>query len=390
MVLSSNPAEAQSLAYVTNRVSDTVSVIDTASNIVIATVTVGGFPTFPTWVGITPDGSGVYVTNLAAGTVSVIDTSSNTVADEVLVGGNPVDVAITSDGTRAYVTNVGESNVSVIDTGTNTVVATINPPAVGSRPFGVATTPDGAGVYVTNQDDDTVSVIDTATGTLTATVLVGSSPQSVAITPTPLTARDLKKDAISELQALVASIKRPSPPSGVGNIEDAEENLNEAITFLTESLESFDPGDSNRLIVAEGKKFFDNEEDAVEEIFDAIESGEITNTDVLDELQNICVNKILEADKIVAGIAIEDAFAIGGDTDDIADANEEFMKAQQQIADGVTAGIAALEFFDDAVSSLQDAWENAQEAIEEVGDEDDGEDDDDDSDSDSDKDSDSE
>ncbi len=118
-------AQAQTRAYVANR-SNTVSVIDTATNTVVATIPVGQGP----WeVAITPDGTRAYVTNAFSNTVSVIDTATNTVVATIPVGA--LGVAITPDGTRAYVTN-GSSAVSVIDTATNTVVATI---PVGVKSF---------------------------------------------------------------------------------------------------------------------------------------------------------------------------------------------------------------------------------------------------------------
>jgi YVTN family beta-propeller protein len=47
-------------------------------------------------------------------TVSVIDTASNTVVANDPVGGFPEGVATTPDGTHAYVTNVFDDSVSVI------------------------------------------------------------------------------------------------------------------------------------------------------------------------------------------------------------------------------------------------------------------------------------
>src|SRR5713226_1135971 len=87
-----------------------------------------------------------YVTN-ASGTVSVIDTTTNTVVATIPVGLFPSGVAITPDGTRAYVTNIFNS-ISVIDTATNIVVVTI---PSGQFPTGVAITPDGTRAYVVNQ-----------------------------------------------------------------------------------------------------------------------------------------------------------------------------------------------------------------------------------------------
>ena len=79
--------------------------------------------------------------------MSVIDTATNTVIATIPVGDTPCGVAVSPDGTRAYVTNLVDDTVSVIDTATNTVTATI---PVGDGPDGVAVSPDGTRVYVTN------------------------------------------------------------------------------------------------------------------------------------------------------------------------------------------------------------------------------------------------
>jgi len=78
------------------------------------------------------------VANDGSATVSVIDTATNTVVAAIPVGLFPEGVAITPDGTRVYVPNLGFDTVSVIDTATNTVVATIT---VGGGPLAVAITP---------------------------------------------------------------------------------------------------------------------------------------------------------------------------------------------------------------------------------------------------------
>jgi YVTN family beta-propeller protein len=78
--------------------------------------------------------------------VTVIDTASQTVTDTISVGDHPVGLAINPSGTRVYVTNVG-GTVSVVDTATNSVTATIN---VGSEPTGVKVTADGSRLLVAN------------------------------------------------------------------------------------------------------------------------------------------------------------------------------------------------------------------------------------------------
>jgi YVTN family beta-propeller protein len=132
-------------------------------------------------VAITPDGAFAYVTNHFSATVSVIETASNIVVATVAVGAlAPRGVAITPDGAFVYVANFGSNTVSVIETASNTVVATVN---VGINPLGVAITPDGAFAYATNANAGTVSVIETAGNTVVATVGVADGPVAVAITP---------------------------------------------------------------------------------------------------------------------------------------------------------------------------------------------------------------
>ena len=74
---------------------------------------------------VLPDGSAVYVANDRDGTVSVIDTGSNTVTATIPVGEGPWYPVVLPDGSAVYVPNHGDGTVSVIDTATNTVTATI-------------------------------------------------------------------------------------------------------------------------------------------------------------------------------------------------------------------------------------------------------------------------
>jgi YVTN family beta-propeller protein len=173
----SSPAVAATRAYVTNEASDTVSVIDTATNTVTATITVGDAPQ---GVAVSPNGSRAYVTNFGSDTVSVINTATNTVSATITVGNGPVGVAVSPDGSRAYVTNAISNTVSVINTATNTVAATIT---VGGLPQGVAVSPAGTRAYVANGGSSTVSVINTATNTVSATIALGVAPRGVAVSP---------------------------------------------------------------------------------------------------------------------------------------------------------------------------------------------------------------
>jgi YVTN family beta-propeller protein len=84
-----------------------------------------------------------YVANFTFGTVSVIATAANKVVATVTGLSSLESIAITPDGKHVYVTNSGNDTVSVIATVSNTVVATIELPA-GAAPDGVAITRMGA------------------------------------------------------------------------------------------------------------------------------------------------------------------------------------------------------------------------------------------------------
>lgn len=82
-ILLSGSVLAAPFAYIANSGSDNVSVIDVATNMVIATVAVGDAPR---GVAANVQGTRVYVANRADDTVSVIDATTNAVLTTVPVG----------------------------------------------------------------------------------------------------------------------------------------------------------------------------------------------------------------------------------------------------------------------------------------------------------------
>ena len=101
---------------------------------------------------------------LHSSTVSVIDTVSNGVVATIPVGVGPYTVAVDPAGSHVYVANhdpdpvQGDYRVSVLDTASNREVARV---PVGIAPIGVAVAPSGRRVYVANSASSSVSVIDT-------------------------------------------------------------------------------------------------------------------------------------------------------------------------------------------------------------------------------------
>ncbi|WP_280226704.1 protein kinase domain-containing protein [Nocardia cyriacigeorgica] len=129
-------------------------------------------------IAVDPSNRLAYVTGRAGTPVSVIDTATNTVVAAIPVGPNPGGVAVDPVRDTLYVTDRDERTVTLIDTGTRAAVATI---PVGFDPVSVIVDPDAPTIYVVGGSD--VSVIDTGTRTVTATIPVDSGTRKAALDP---------------------------------------------------------------------------------------------------------------------------------------------------------------------------------------------------------------
>jgi YVTN family beta-propeller protein/VCBS repeat-containing protein len=175
----------------------TVSVIDPSTNSVVKTIGVG---TYPVALAVSRAGGSIYVTNAYSNSVSVIDSETNVVTKTISTtpgGLTPVGVAVSPDGRFVYTSNgcgCGDvGSVSVINTANGTVsniplkVRTANGSLTG--PVAVAVSSDGSRVYaVVGGGDidpigDSVYVIDAATKTVIQTIKAGSFPVAVAVNP---------------------------------------------------------------------------------------------------------------------------------------------------------------------------------------------------------------
>jgi YVTN family beta-propeller protein len=132
-------------AYVLNSDTNSVSVIDTATS-TVKSIAVGKYP----WdVAVSPDGRRAYVVNNLDDTLSILGSATDSVIATVPVGVRPLRVAVSPDGARAFVINSRDDSVSVIDTATSTLSDTI---AVGHTPFDVSVSADGGRAFVRHRD----------------------------------------------------------------------------------------------------------------------------------------------------------------------------------------------------------------------------------------------
>lgn len=141
-------------AYVTDNINGSVSVIDTRTNAVIATVT--GF-SHPFCATVSPNGKLVYVCSIDS-SIKVIDTATNTISASISLpgatgfigqeGAGP-NVAFSRHGDRAYVVTSGggvSSTLYAINTETSTVISSTS---FGSTfLLAVAVSPNGDNIYL--------------------------------------------------------------------------------------------------------------------------------------------------------------------------------------------------------------------------------------------------
>lgn len=164
-------------AYVIDGGDDAVSVIDTVSNAVVATIPfAGAFGGVA--VAVAPVTHKVYVLD-PHGLVGVIDSVTESVLGTVAVGPMPGGLGVDATSGTVYVSDQMSNEIYVVDGATDTVTATV---PVGAFPGAVAVDPGANRVYVANADS--LSVIDTGSNTVIATVPVGSDPRAIAVDTT--------------------------------------------------------------------------------------------------------------------------------------------------------------------------------------------------------------
>ena len=98
-----------------------------------------------------------FVSNRGSGDISIIDTSKFEVIDTINVGSKPRGMAINPSCSRLYVTLQDSDEVVVIHTKTYDIASRIQ---VGNEPFAVDVHPSGNPIFVSNWQDGYISVIN--------------------------------------------------------------------------------------------------------------------------------------------------------------------------------------------------------------------------------------
>jgi YVTN family beta-propeller protein len=161
-------------AYVGNFKDSTVSVIDTGTERVVATVPVAAGPD---GIVVSPGGRSAFVSGSSAAEVSEIDTATDSVTRNIDVGKGPQGLAMTADGKWLLVAVNGDDRVAFVDTAAHGVSATVPVP----KPHTIAIRPDGRQAYVASQEPGhfALVVIDMATRAVVTQVPLDKPPRDL-------------------------------------------------------------------------------------------------------------------------------------------------------------------------------------------------------------------
>ncbi len=186
------------LAYVTNEDSQELSVIDTRTDSVVASIAVG---TRPRGVRVSRDGRTVFVAlsgspkcppsmpdeeceklkaDKSKDGIAVVDAVSRKLSRVLPGGSDPENFDISQDGSTLFISNEDAGTASIVDIASGKIRSTVR---VGREPEGVRVHPDGGTVWVTGETDHDVTVVDTKTGGVVGHIEVGKRPRSLAFTP---------------------------------------------------------------------------------------------------------------------------------------------------------------------------------------------------------------
>jgi YVTN family beta-propeller protein len=182
------------------------------------TIQVGSLPSEVTF---SFDGSKAYVANTGDGTISIIDPIGKNVINTIVTGEDPVGAWSAANG-KMYVDNEDARTITEIDVATDSIISTLHLGFVpgyaayhassgelwisdatngrvayfsrvndvwtqqgnistGDNTHAIAFTQDGTKAFVTNQGANTVSILDVAAHAVIKNILVGESPNGIAI-----------------------------------------------------------------------------------------------------------------------------------------------------------------------------------------------------------------
>ncbi|MBM9508095.1 YncE family protein [Actinacidiphila acididurans] len=188
------PLSGRDRVYTADQTSNTVSVIDPATDKVLGTIALGtqrlSNELNPQYVGdidvhglaYAPGRRRLAVVSIASNTVDIIDTATDQVLSHTDVGRSAHEGWFTKDGRQFWVADRGRDTVTVVDAVHGGVITNLH---VGAGPSKVVMSPDGKWAYINHTSLPEITVVNVATRKVVGhiTGLADSFASDLAISP---------------------------------------------------------------------------------------------------------------------------------------------------------------------------------------------------------------
>ena len=167
--------------YTANIGSDSVSVINLSAAPRVIGVKQIAVGKGPEGIDLSPDGHEIWVAHRGDGALSIIDTAADKVVQTVTIGTKMANrVKFTRDGKRVLISDPPSNQVIVYDAATKQLVRKIDTDA---GPEGILIAPDGKRAFIACSNAGKVAVLDLDTLTITGSVATGKDPDGMAWVP---------------------------------------------------------------------------------------------------------------------------------------------------------------------------------------------------------------
>ncbi|PYQ61422.1 MAG: hypothetical protein DMF58_04995 [Acidobacteria bacterium] len=167
--------------YTANIGSDSVSVINLSAAPRVIGVKQIAVGKGPEGIDLSPDGHEIWVAHRGDGALSIIDTAADKVVQTVTIGTKTANrVKFTRDGKRVLISDPPSNQVIVYDAATKQLVRKIDTDA---GPEGILIAPDGKRAFIACSNAGKVAVLDLDTLTITGSLATGKDLDGMAWVP---------------------------------------------------------------------------------------------------------------------------------------------------------------------------------------------------------------
>ncbi|MEL1239935.1 YncE family protein [Flavobacterium flavipallidum] len=176
------------IAYISNRESGSVSVVNLITNQLVKNISCGKGA-----IGIdcTPDGSEIWVTNRDDNSISIINTSKNEVSQTLKTGKQPISLKFSREGKYCLVANLKDGTISVFDQKSKKVI--VNRSIHGKQtameralyhtpwPVNIVMHPNGLYAFISNSNANNIQILDMHSFDFVSEIQTGEVPEAMVL-----------------------------------------------------------------------------------------------------------------------------------------------------------------------------------------------------------------